>query len=267
MRAVGVLIVALAASAALAGIYDNFDSYPTGSLFAGSGGVWRGWENVGGDAQIVTGGLSAPNALQLNKAANPPDVVTYSNTGNVLGHLGAQATFSFDFRVSKPDNNDIDSYFYAGSGNPNTNDTFYDSLLGIFIVDWGTTAGPNATSLTIWDGRQSGGPFGTVNLNTALSLNAWHDVRLQATQTVADMTSNPANDPDGNFVIYLDNVLVTANPLPFIMSRPEGLNAFEAYEIDSVGASAQYHMYDNVSLTPEPAALGLLALGLLLRRR
>jgi hypothetical protein len=264
-KSVVVALVCLSASAALADIFDNFDSYATGPVTAVSGGAWRTWENVGGDAQVVTGGLSAPNALQMTKVAGTAsDVVAYS-PANMLGHLGATATWSFDFNVVRPDNNDIDSYFFAGSGDAGTNDTFYDGGSFIFIADFGTHTG--TTSLNIWDGLGTGGPFGNVTLSSNLSVGAWHNVQLIATQSVADMTANDPNAPDGTFNVYLDNTLVTPAALNFRMNRAEGLNAFEIYEIDSVTSTQQYHLYDNVSLTPEPAALGLLALGLLLRRR
>lgn len=260
------VLLGLAASTAFGQIFDNFDSYNTGPLTTVSGGVWRTWENGPTDAPVVTGGLSTPNAVKMG-AGSSSDVVTYSPT-NVLGHLGAVAVFSFDFSVHKPDPNDIDSYFFAGPGDPATNDTFYNGGSFIFITDFGTTAGPNATSLHIWDGLQSGGPFGTVQLATNLALNSWHNARLVATQTVADMTANDPNAPDGTFSVFVDNVLATPTPLNFRLNDPQGLNAFEMYEIDGGQHPAQqYHLYDNVSLVPEPAALGLLALGLLLRRR
>jgi len=48
------------------GIIDSFDSYGTGPLKVVSSGAWRVWGNGTNDAQVVTGGLSAPNALLLD---------------------------------------------------------------------------------------------------------------------------------------------------------------------------------------------------------
>src|SRR5512140_581616 len=109
MKRVVALLALFCVVPAFADIVDNFDSYATGPLTTVSGGVWRTWANAGFDAPVVTGGQSAPNAVKM-AAGSSSDVVTYNPT-NMLGHLGATVTWSFDFNVNKPDPNDIDSYF------------------------------------------------------------------------------------------------------------------------------------------------------------
>lgn len=255
------------ACAASAEIVDNFDSYATGPLSAVSGGVWNTSGGASTDAQVVDMGLSPPNAM-YHDGIGVPHVVSYSGT-SVLAGAGSVATFSYDFNVYEQGDADVDTYLFVGSGNPAHWSTDYSSCVGIFIVDWADIDGVGASALHIWDvvGAPGGGDYGIIELDRNLPAQHWHHVELIATQTIPDMTANPPDDADGFFDVFIDGLSAAAG-VPFGLDSPVGLNALEVYSFDDRGAQDDYHLYDNIALTPEPASLLILALaGPMLRRR
>jgi len=268
----GLLVFAgllLVASGAAYGFSDNFDSYQTGPLNVVSGGVWRTWGGTSTDAQVVTGGLSQPNAMEIGEYE--PDVVTY--WPNLFGGGGGAGRFSFDFLVHEELEKDMDTYVFAGSGNPADNSIDYGSSIGIFILDWWTDS-PGFTKLHIWDvaGPGGGGDYGVLELGTNLALNTWHHVDLLAALTVPDPTSNNPADADGFFDVFLNGNRVAAN-VPFGLDNPMGWNATEIYGFKDDEIDRDYMLIDNVDAVPEPGSLlalgtGLLSLaGLAIRRR
>ena len=265
-----VLVLAAVSGSALA-FTDDFDSYATGPLSVVSGGVWNTWGGASTDAQVTAQGLSLPNA-QYHDGINVPDVVTY--WGDLFGGGGGgggSGAFSFDFLVHEEGQDDMDTYVFAGSGNPGALDINYGSAIGIFILDWGGSLG--STTLHIWDtvGANGGGDYGIIELATGLSLDVWYNLELRASITVADRTANAVTDADGVFEVWL-NGLQVLGPTSFGLDDPLGWNATEIYSYDAGGETPErndYMLFDNVSAVPEPGLLALLGLGVIaaLRRR
>jgi hypothetical protein len=275
MKKAIVLVMAMCAAVASAQIVDDFDSYATGPLSVVSGGVWNTWGGVSTDAQVVDMGLSPPNAM-YHDGVGVPDVVSYSPV-NLFSGMGSVVTVGFDFLTHEvatggnPDGyEDMDTYFFIGSGNPGDLSIDYASCFGAFIVDWVDIDGVGASPLHIWDiaGATGGGDYGVLELARGLPSDVWHNVQLVATQTVPDMTANDPNDADGTFDVFVNGGMV-ADDLPFGMDNPLGMNAVEVYSFEDEQPEPpdDYHLFDSISLVPEPGALLLLVLGAIVARR
>lgn len=263
-----VLTAGIAMSATVAGFYDNFDSYNLGPLSTVSGGVWHQWNFNSPENDVVTGGYSAPNAMQLGVVDSGENVAYYSN---LFGYGNTNAAYGFKFYVHEDaDAQDNDAYVGFTAGNPATGEINYDAGTGFFILDWGTSSG--TATLHHWDlgGASGGGDFGVTELATGLSLDTWHSVDVYLTLAVTDPVNNPAEDPDGYFDIYLDGTNVLANR-PFAINDAAGLNAVDIYGyVNGQTAMQDYMLIDDVYATPEPTSLLALAgfiPGLILLRR
>jgi hypothetical protein len=262
-------LVALAGAAYADNFNDNFDSYATGALSTVSGGVWNLWGGAGTDAQVATGGLSAPNAMRHN-GAGTPDVVTYWS--NALA--GGPGKLAFDFKVHEDANrsatwthSEVD--ITLGAGNPALLDTNYGTGPGILVLGGGAAGGYTGTAkVQFWDvgGAEGGGDFGFVQIGT-VSTDAWHHAEVVATLTVADPLANDPNLADGFFDVFVDAALLI-NHQSFGMNDANGWNMTETWSNRDAGNTAdEFTLIDNMVVTPEPSSLALLALALVLRRR
>lgn len=261
-----VLVVLTVCGTAL-GFSDDFDSYATGPLSIVSAGVWNTWGGASTDALVTAQGLSLPNA-QYHDGIGLPDVVTYWD--DLFGG-GGGGRLSFDFLVHEEGEDDIETYLTVGSGDPVNLDVNFDTMIGIFIIDFGGSLG--TTSLHIWDVDlvNGGGDYGLPLLGGGLALDVWHHVDLLAALTVADPTANNPLDEDGLFEVWLNGGLALG-PTSFGLDDPFGWNATDIYSFPSVTALPEendYTLLDNFEAIPEPGivllgGLVLLALG---RRR
>jgi hypothetical protein len=237
---------------------EQFD-YPTGMLTDVSGGNWDTWLGTSQDAAVVA-------KMLLLDGIGTPEVCTYFS--NALPGAGTM-TAAFDFFVHEEDQADLDTYVMLGGGTEATSEIDYN-LWG-FIVDWG--ASPGATQLHLWDldGVNGGGDYGVAELATGLTVDAWHTVELEATQTVVDPLANAAADADGLFRVFLDGALVM-DWTPFGNNSVNGINSVDIYNFDD-GEQHDFTAFDNIVVTgiPEPGTISLIGAGLVgllaLRRR
>jgi hypothetical protein len=128
------LLVPVTRAGAGTSIVDNFDSYSTGPLSAASGGLWRVWNGVANDAQVVLGGSSSPNAVLFDNTYG--DVVSYTDQDLFAG--GA-ATLSFDFFVTSGSQH-MAAGLVLASGDPSSNGINYASEVATVIIGYGSTS-------------------------------------------------------------------------------------------------------------------------------
>jgi len=273
----GLALTLVVSGGAFASFFDNFDSYATGPLSTVSGGVWRTWGGNSTDAQVVTGGLSPPNA-QMHNGIGTPDVVTYWDS-IMQSNLGHWARVSFDFLVHETPNtdpalNDIEGDVTFTSGDPLLNDIDYGTGLGILRINTGPVS-PGYTCVRWWDldGLNGGGevPFDAL-VADQLALDVWHHVDVIATLTVADPLANDPLLADGTFDVFVDGALGLS--ATFGWENPRGWNATEIWSYaDADPIDEDYFLVDNFEAVPVPEPSSLLALGgflpalALLRRR
>lgn len=243
---------------------ENFDSYQTGPLSQGTGGAWQTWGGNSTDATVTTGGIDGSNAMRQD-GAGLPDIVGYFDNPFALGNT-VKYSFSF-FAHETPgaaEDKDTDCYVYLGSGNSADASVDYDSGgIGNIILDWWSS--PGTTSVHIWDqsGAGGGGDYGIKDLALGLSLDSWHTVDLIATMSVANPTTNPVANADGYFDVRVDGQTVLSHQY-FGLNSPKGLNVAEIYSYGDEGATGDYILLDNISVTavPEPGSLVALGSGL-----
>jgi len=264
MRHLAIITVLLVLSAGVqAEIVDDFDSYAPGALTAVSDGFWHIYEGGAGlwtDCEVSAEGLSTPNAMRLIGGEDQVDiqeVLAYSDTGNMLNRLGDTATLAFDFFVHEQGDRQSLSLVCLGSGDPALATMDYDSVVTVLLFNF-SHADPadGLVKVHVWDisaGDLGGGNYGLPELATDITVDQWHHLRLVATQSVEDIFANDPNDADGTFEIWVDDVLLMADPLPFgfnDLNNSYGLNAIDVsswcgddYLYDD------YILYDNISLT------------------
>jgi len=275
MRTVLITILLLVLSAgAQAEIVDDFDNYATGMLTEVSGGFWHIYEGGTGistDCEVSAEGLSAPNAMRLiggEDLVDVQEVLAYSDTGNMLNAPGDTATLAFDFFVHEQGDRQSLSMLCLGSGDPAPANMDYDSSLTVIVINyshWDPADG--VVFVHLWDiaaGELGGGNYGFPELSTDLTVDQWHHVELVATQGVEDIFANDPNDADGTFEVWIDYVLVTADPLPFGFNDINNSFGLNAIDISSWAGEDlvydDYILYDNISVTsPVPTVTAGLA--------
>ena len=257
----GLALIAFCAGASAATIFAEDFNYSTGMLSNVSGGVWNTWGGASTDTVVMSRMLTMDGY-------NVPDVVAYHP--NALPSLGTM-TYSFDFFVHEEGAADIDTYYFIGAGNPGDNSIDYGNALGAFMIDWASPVGQAAFHAWDMDGANGGGDYGIAQLAVGLTLDAWHNVKIEAIQTVANPSANDPLLADGQFRVLLDAVEV----LPwtnFGNNSPVGFNAIEIYSFDG-GEEHDFQAIDKINIefepVPEPGMFALAGLGLLalIRRR
>ena len=253
----------LCSSAFGATVLNEQFNYSTGMLNNVSGGTWNTWLGTSPDTVVVSG-------MMVNDGDGWPEVVTYFN--DALPTLGTMEA-SFDFFVHEEGQTDSDAYIWLGGGTEATLEINYD-IWG-FIIDWGIGESPGTTSISVWDvdGVNGGGNYAIPLLAGGLALDAWHTVELIAAQTVQDPKANDVLDADGQFQIYVDNVLVL-DWTNFGNSGANGINSIDTYMAPD-GEQHDFIALDNIhigsEIIPEPGTFSLIGAGLLgllaLRRR
>jgi hypothetical protein len=249
-----VLVAVLPLSQAWAGasIVDDFDSYATGALSTVSGGTWRLWGGVGNDAQVVTGGLSNPNAARFDTTYG--DVVSYADQDLLAG---GSATLSFSFFASSTSNDNMALSVVVGSGNPGDNSVDYDNKVVDIIIGGYDYNGDGDLDINVnlWfpDRPEQGLNF---PLLTYVTPDAWHQLSVEALST-------------GAFNVYIDGVWVGSDSFD-ALTNPNGLNCAEIWtaRVSPTYDATGYYLIDDFSLTgaelptvPVPGAMLLVSLG------
>jgi hypothetical protein len=242
----------LAPSAAMADWSDNFDSYAPGSI-NGQGG-WHGWgadPSVAG--RVVTDmSLSAPQSQKIGGGTGTDSVHEYS--GYTSGHW----TYTARQFIPETFTGTAPSYF-------------------IMVRQYTDPSGPYAWSVQMGFNPTTGqvdADVGGVQQHMPFIKGQWIPIRVEIYL-----------DDDWAKLFY-NNVLIDDPALPdkpllgggyqwskgVFGSDTDGIlniaavDLFDGYTTAGTpGSSAVY--YDNMSLTPEPASLVLLGLGLLLVNR
>jgi hypothetical protein len=223
----------LAPSAAMADWWDYFDTYTPGSI-NGQGG-WQGWDNVPAAAGTVvtTPWLSAPHSQEIN--APTDSVHQYS------GYTTGLWTYT--------------AWQYIPAS--------YSGQTYFILLNQYNDGGPYNWSIQVrfdstTDRAQSILYSGAVDGNQIpLVRGAWAEIR-----DVIDLTADTQS-------FYYNNQLVVTKSWTNGVADPAGPGILNLAAVDLYGNLASSVWYDNMSLTPEPASLALLGLGLLLvtRRR
>jgi hypothetical protein len=223
----------LAPSAAMANWSDNFDSYAPGSI-NGQGG-WQGWGGAPAAAGTVvtTPFLSPPQSQEIGAASD--SVHQYS------GYTSGSWTYSAWQYI--PGSYTGATYFILLNqyDDPGLTDNWS------MQVEFNSTA--NAAQVILYSGAVAGTPIPIVR-------DQWVEIR-----DVIDLTA------DTQSVYYNNQLLLTTSWTNGIQATTPGILNIAA--VDLYGNNASSVWYDDMSLTPEPASLVLLGLGLLLvtRRR
>ena len=242
------LVALLVSAPALADWSDNFDSYNLGSI-NGQGG-WQGWNNVAGAAGIVTNSiaLSAPNSQQINGAAD--SVHQYAGYTSGSWVYDAKVWVPNDFQGGGS-GSDLGSYFimlsrYADNATNNvwTVQAAFNSVNHMFEGNFGSNTKYGVPYVT--------GQWSDIRVEIYLNQD-WTKVFYNG--TLLDDPNVPDNPSLGGGYQWTKGVFgADAGPL--------SINAVDLYANSSSNV-----FYDNISLTPEPTSLVLLALLFGLRRR
>jgi hypothetical protein len=233
MKRFGILVAAMSLMAlpALADWSDNFDSYTLGSI--DSQGGWKGWANVPADAGYVTGDqyLSYPYSQQIGG----PDPVGYTDSVHeYAGYTAGQWTYA--------------AYQYI----PSTSET--GTTYFILMNNYDDPGAQLSWSIEFSFNLQTGlidDDFTATPENVAIIRNQWVPIVVNF-----DLGANTYN-------AFYGGAPLSSGPWNRTGDTWAQL-ALEAVDLYTPDASAVY--YDGMSV-PEPASLGLLALGLLLLRR
>lgn len=247
----------LCAAPVFAEMTDNFDSYATGELTTVAP-TWHKYENNSSvpDYTVVADGRSAPNAMRTDGkdvGGLAPEVVrTFPklfSTPTKAAHIG------FDFLVHETGAQTIDSYINVGDADPNNYSVGYGTFA--FVINWVNASSPGAASLHVWDLQGADGDFGLVELARPVTIDVWHRVDVYLKLNVADPSTNPTSEPDGTFLVYLDHMLVTPNPLTFSINSPLGLNSIDSWSghnNNHDGDWTDYIQYDNIVFEEDHSA-------------
>jgi hypothetical protein len=225
------VVLSFALGAAQADWFDNFDGYLPGSI-NGQGG-WSGWDNTPAAAGEVSSAQSlSPTQSQANFGG-------HDSVREYAGYTAGQWVYS--------------AWTYLPTG---ATGVPYFIMLNRYVVDDGVPPGePKAWSIQIpmdlgTDLLNDDMAAGDENI--PLIRNQWVKLQLDI-------------DLDNNTVdTYYGATFVSTHR----WYDPGDVNAHAAIEaVDLWANSADRIYYDDMSLTPEPASLALLALALVLRRR
>lgn len=213
---------------------DDFDGYPTGVSLHGLGG-WLGWGNNPAATAFTDNTVfsSAPNSVNISGGTDL--VQEFSTPGTGVYTMTA------------------DSYFPTGATGVhhfimlNTFDHFNPA-----VWNWSTQTAFDHTTQMVSTTGGGGAPFGT-SVNIPIVYDQWIPIQV---------------DINLNF----DRVSITYNGAQSIFAEnwsQTGAVDIGALDLYSGTGTASDGYFDNINLTPEPAALSFLALGglVLLRRR
>jgi hypothetical protein len=231
-RVMGIgVVLALLVTPAMASFFDNFDSYTNGELVGQDG--WTG----------TTGIAAVQNDGTLKLTYDDTKKPSVEGTGHVINNFtpvtGPVITWSVDV--------------YAG-GNTGQEGNAFDIQLndaaGLNFARW--YGGYNSDTPRI-DG------FGQVLPGVTLVANQWNSLKV-VIDTVAKTSTFYHNNNNLGSLAYATNQ-------PAIGAAATQVTI--GLQNASTSKNGAYKFYDNLSVTPEPATLGLLALGALFvsRRR
>ena len=222
-------LAALPASGAV--VFDNFDSYPTGSI--NGKGSWEGWTGNAAAAGTVTSALSssAPNSLQIVRGNDT--VRTFSGVNSGFWRLTLQQYIPSSaagrtwviLMNSYPNNLDWSEQLRVdiGAGTVLSDNGFASATVPLVKDAWATLR---------FDINLTTSAVSSYYNNTLLSTHAWHD---------------------GTGVNAL-----------------QGMDLYADEDTGAGTAQVGSVYYDNLTLIPEPTSLSLLVLGglaLAFRRR
>ncbi len=225
---------------------DNFDSYPLGALAQGTGG-WRGWNSSAAAVGIISNAqsLSAPQSMETVGATD----AIHEYTGYTSG------TWTYTAKVYVP--NALQSP---------ANDGSYFIMLSRYS--------DNASN-NVWTVQARFNPYND-KFEANAGSSAWTGLPYVADQW-AEIKVKVYLDQDWTQLFYngtlIDDPTVPNDPVlgggykwsKGVDGSYTGPLAIGCVDLFSNNSTSVY--FDDISLVPEPAALGLLALGLLIRRR
>ena len=133
------------------------------------------------------------------------------------------------------------------------------ALLGT-TGSYGAKVSLDTSDIAAWD--ETAGAYVDLGI-TGYSNTAWYGIRM-----VVDTTNTSASNPYGTYDVYIDSgsgFVLETDDYGIDHSMGTGMTRFNAYISSGVYDAA----YDGLSITPEPATMTLLLLGLprALRRR
>lgn len=245
MCVVSVVIALLVPTVAMANWTDNFDSYALGTI-NGQGG-WKGWDNYAPAAGIVTG--AAYNSPLKSQQINGPADSVHEYSGYNTGHWTYSAMQFIPYTFTSGA-----TYFILLN-------TYADG--GASTVDrWSVQIAFNG--LTGQIDADCGRNVATPPVHTPFTRGAWMPIRVEIYLT-EDWTQ-----------VYYGNTLLDDPLVPdhatlgggyrwttgIFGTDTDGALNIGAVDLFANNASAVY--YDDMNLTPEPASLVLLGLGMLL---
>jgi hypothetical protein len=231
--AVGAAALLCVSPPAWADYIENFDSYANGSSIIGQGG-WLAWHNVGGPAYVSNAqSYSASNSLSIVEGT---DITQGSLSGYTSGQWTVQAYTYVPMGSGMGTSFSVKQYYP---------DNTHDEDGVVITLD---TDADNVSVAGVWGSDPTGGSAQDLVRDT------WVPIRFEI-----DLDAHTCS------AYYGDGFLGTTTDFG-LRSVGDDVAAFEIWANGDAGGA----YYDNITLTPEPASMVLLAMGgglALLRRK
>jgi hypothetical protein len=229
---VALAVLTLAAATASAAWVDDFESYTLGSI-AGQGG-WNGWAASPTEAGVVVGAPAIGTRSQKIETTLPAYTDSVHEYAETSGH------WYYDAQMYVPGNSTLGKTYFILMNNYSPTPAGWaiqlEFNLATGVLDVSETA---------------------VAENKPIVRDQWVPLRFDIDLDLNRVfVSYNGADVMGGYIRWYD---------PNDTGHQKAIEAVDLYSDYATVVSPVY--YDNMSLTPEPAAFALLAVGLLLRRR